>query len=789
MKFYLTLVGACAILCSAAATAPAHAGGLVHVPSVDSFFDAMAIDVAAGRQARYVSGDNHDGYFAGLTQGTGNGEGYVTRAGTQLLDYSSRSDGQLNERDGAAEQVLPWGHRLRHANGAHEEMALLSGRHAVAMNVRSERPGMLAIAPLLRAPGAISRIGDAVLVAPAPGETVFLALRADVPFRLDPGLVLRAEASATSFTVIAAVGESAEEALARAAAINAASAIDEEKAARHRQLTRSYLATSDAHYNRALNWARASAASFVVDEFGAGIWAGLPWFRDNWGRDTFIALPGTLLVAGQFEQAKAVLVNFARYQNLASPRDQEYGRIPNRVSKLAPTIYNTVDGTPWMLREALETIRYTGDRTLAARMLALAVPYFDGALANYVGADGLLAHDSADTWMDARIENREPWSARGPRAVEIQALWYTALQTGAELARMEGDHAHARQWSALADKVQRHFLAAFWDGAVMADRLREDGSRDVKTRPNQLMLLSIPLDGAARDFVPTPVQAKVLRNAASALLYPYGITSLADTDPYFHPRHENPAWHHKDAAYHQGTIWGWNAGFTVSALTRFGYQDHAWALTDNLGRQILGENVALPTLGAMSELLDALPLADGSLKASGTYAQSWSVAEYARNAYQDYLGFRPDLIANTLYFAPALPRAWTSLEARLPFGEEAANASLDVAISQTGAASRWQFKLHDAAARRLTLDLLDTRHRRQRVTFMLRAGASAILVSDGRRITLDGRPLRARVVQASYDAVIGKLAFRNPPPYVPANFPMLRTKDALQGVILRGEYR
>ncbi|MFL6710139.1 MAG: amylo-alpha-1,6-glucosidase [Massilia sp.] len=789
MKLYLTLVGACAILFSAAATAPAHGGELVHVPSVDAFFDAMAIDIAPGRQARYVSGDNHDGYFSGLTQGTGNGEGYVTRAGTQLLDYSSRYDGQLNEREGATEQVLPWGHRLHYSNGAREEMALLSGRHAVAMDVRSDRPGMLAIAPLLRAPGAISRIGNAVLVTPAPGDSVFVALRADIPFRLDPGLVLRAETSATSFTVIAAVGESAEEALARAAAINAASAIDEEKAARHRQLTRSYLATSDAHYNRALNWARASAASFVVDEFGAGIWAGLPWFRDNWGRDTFIALPGTLLVAGQFEQAKAVLVNFARYQNLAGPRDQEYGRIPNRVSKLAPTIYNTVDGTPWMLREALETIRYTGDRTLAARMLALAVPYFDGAMANYVGADGLLAHDSADTWMDARIDNREPWSARGPRAVEIQALWYTALQTGAELARMEGDHAHARQWSALADKVQRHFLAAFWDGAVMADRLREDGSRDVKTRPNQLMLLSIPLDGAARNFVPAPVQAKVLRNAASTLLYPYGITSLADTDPYFHPRHENPTWHHKDAAYHQGTIWGWNAGFTVSALTRFGYQDHAWALTDNLGRQILGENVALPTLGAMSELLDALPLADGSLKASGTYAQSWSVAEYARNAYQDYLGFRPDLIANTLYFAPALPRAWTSLEARLPFGEEAANASLDVAISQTGAASRWQFKLHDAAARRLTLDLLDTRYRRQRVTFMLRAGASTTLVSDGRRITLNGRPLRARVVQASYDAVIGKLTFRTPPPYVPANFPMLRTKDALQGVILRGEYR
>ncbi|MEJ7807187.1 MAG: amylo-alpha-1,6-glucosidase, partial [Telluria sp.] len=186
----------------------------------------------------------------------------------------------------------------------------------------------------------------------------------------------------------------------------------------------------DKEYNKALNWAKAASRMFVVEEFGAGIWAGLPWFRDNWGRDTFIALPGTLLVSGQFGDAKAVLSNFARYQNL-NRGDKEYGRIPNRVAAGDSIIYNTVDGTPWMLREALEYIRYTGDRRFAKQMYQLAVPYFDGAVANYMDSDGLLAHDAADTWMDARIGNKQPWSARGPRAVEIQALWYTALQTGA----------------------------------------------------------------------------------------------------------------------------------------------------------------------------------------------------------------------------------------------------------------------------------------------------------------------------------------------------------------------
>ncbi|MET0856658.1 MAG: amylo-alpha-1,6-glucosidase [Telluria sp.] len=740
------------------------------VPGVDAFFDAMAITVAPGQEAQFVSGDNLAGYFAGRTQSHGKGEGYVTREGTLFLDYASLVDGAVNDRAHSAEQVLPYGHRVRYPNGAAEEMALLSKQRALAMSVASPRAAILAIAPLLKETRSVRQEGDVVIVE---GVGQFAALAADQPIVLDQALTLRTVHPATSLTVVAAFGASAAEAAQRARHLAAADPIGAEKTARHAALTRSYLASSDAEYNKALNWAKASAGMFVVEEFGTGIWAGLPWFRDNWGRDTFIALPGTLLVSGQFEQAKAVLSNFARYQNLDA-RDKEYGRIPNRVLATEKTIYNTVDGTPWMLREALEYIRYTGDRQFAAQMYKLALPYFEGAIANYTDRQGLLSHDSADTWMDARIDNKQPWSARGPRAVEIQALWYTALQTGAYLARQAGDQAKAREWSALAAKVQRSFLSTFWDGAVMADRLREDGSRDMRVRPNQLMLVSIPLD----DFVPPAVQARVTRNAVSQLLYPYGIASLSQDDRYFHPRHENPDFHHKDAAYHQGTIWGWNAGFTVTALSRFGYQDLAWPLTQNLGRQILG----LGTLGTMSELLDALPDAAGKPTPSGTWAQSWSVAEYARNGYQDYVGFKPDLLANTLAFTPAIPAAWTSFYAVLPFGR-----GESVQVDYTP--GRWHFRLDGATARMVRFNFLNRDKSRSQVSFTLAAGQKATLLVGARGASLNGRKLAVRPMQASYAGVIGTLGFRQPARYDPARFPVLKSKDVLKGIVERGEYR
>ena len=756
--------------------------GAVDKPGVDAFFDAMAIRAAPGQQARFVAGDNLAGYFDAWTHSYDKGEGYVFKSGTVFHNYLSFVAGVQNDRTNASEEVLPWGHRVRYANGASEELALLSKRHALALRVSSPKDAVLALRALTKTAGAVTQADGIVTVAPGKGAAMFMALAGDRPFTLRENLTMETAAPAKSFTVIAAFGATALEARERARTLAQGDAIALEHRAMYEALTRSYLATSDAEYNKALNWAKASARMFVVEEYGAGIWAGLPWFRENWGRDTFIALPGTVLVAGEFADAKAVLANFARYQNLRTPRDKDYGRIPNRVSP-DEIIYNTVDGTPWMLREAVETIRYTGDRAFAAQMYRLAVPYFEGAIANYMDPDGLLRHAASDTWMDARIENptHQPWSDRGPHAVEIQALWYTALQSGAMLATQAGDETRAREWSALARKVQASFLRRFWDGDTMADRLRADGSRDTKLRPNQLMLASIPFD----DFVPGEVQAKVTRNAVSSLLYPYGIASLSQDDIYFHPRHENPAFHHKDAAYHNGTIWGWNAGFTVTALNRFGYQDLSWQLTQNLGRQILG----LGTLGSMSENLDALPRDDGSLTPTGTFAQSWSVAEYARNAYQDYVGFRPDLLANTLVFEPAVPTGWSGFGAVLPFG---AGEALDVdyvRVERARGGERWTFTLRGTTSRTLRMVYLNPDKSRSQVSFTLSPGKAATLSLEGRRAVLDGRALQVQAARPSYAAAIGKLDFVQPKAYRHQDFPMLKGRDVLRGIVERNEYR
>jgi len=88
-----------------------------------------------------------------------------------------------------------------------------------------------------------------------------------------------------------------------------------------------------------LRWAQFSLDALLTRQRGPGIWAGLPWFNNYWGRDTFISFEGALLVSGQFKQAKEVLRNFAAFQ-LSERSNPQVGRIPNRITNIhADTIH------------------------------------------------------------------------------------------------------------------------------------------------------------------------------------------------------------------------------------------------------------------------------------------------------------------------------------------------------------------------------------------------------------------------------------------------------------------
>jgi hypothetical protein len=300
-------------------------GGIMQLDA-QQLFDQMAIHLRRGQVAQYFFGDNLEGFYEGFTHRYAQGAGYLLHRRPLFRDFLSWCGDRLNDREVAEGAViLPYGVRHNHGPSWWDELMLLRRRRAVALRVYSRRPQTLALAPLLDVPR------EKMTVYPDAGGIILkhedLPLHAAVassqPFRHDGTTerdgffapIFRTAQEENEFTLYVGFGRDPEQALQNAVRLREQDGVRQHKQGLADLLTRSSLWSDHKDYNRALLWAKLSSLFLVVEEFGKGIWAGLPWFKDNWGRDTFIALPGTLLVSGQFEDAKEVIRNFLRWQN------------------------------------------------------------------------------------------------------------------------------------------------------------------------------------------------------------------------------------------------------------------------------------------------------------------------------------------------------------------------------------------------------------------------------------------------------------------------------------------
>jgi glycogen debranching enzyme len=408
-----------------------------------------------------------------------------------------------------------------------------------------------------------------------------------------------------------------------------------------------YLATDDAQLTDTLRWLMLTTDSLVTKQRGDGIYAGLPWFNEYWGRDSFIALPGATLVTGRFEEARAILVSFARFQEL-DPASRFYGRLPNIV-KPGSIDYHTTDGTPRWVIALRDYVRYTGDASIVGELYPHVRASIEGALANFTDASGYLLHADNETWMDARREpDKVSYSPRSTRANDIQALWYEQLRAGARFAADQQDADAAQRWTTAAERLRASFERDFVivSTAQVADHLDGHGERNLQQRPNALFALPMLEDAV--------VGARVLRSSWEALVYPWGVATLDQADPGFHPYHLAPERYHKDAAYHNGTVWPWLNGVAMQRMLESGQVELAWQLFASTNAIAATRGV----VGGLPENLDAYPHpGDAAPRLTGTYLQAWSNAEQLRLWYHGFLGVQPELDRGVVRVAPRAPRA------------------------------------------------------------------------------------------------------------------------------------
>jgi glycogen debranching enzyme len=412
----------------------------------------------------------------------------------------------------------------------------------------------------------------------------------------------------------------------------------------------------------------AAADAFVKrDGDSVQIWAAsMDWFLEEWGRDTFISLPGLLLTTGRFEDAKSVLRRFAAFE--------KGGLIPNKTDGKNAE-YNTADAPMWYVQAIKSYAEASGDWAFVDEMAPVVrrimAGYEKGASYErygrrnriYMDADGLVVTPAQATWMDADPEGRDkPVTPRNGKTVEINALWYANLRFLADLEARAGDAKAAAARGALADKVKASFNAKFWfetednrrawggTGGALRDVVEGDPHGDA-IRPNMLFAVS-----RGGDLLTPERRRAVVLAATRDLLTRKGPRTLSDRDGGYRARYDTskpPL--EKDLAYHQGTVWPWLMGAFAESLAQV-RRDMGWdeARTGAETRALLIpliEALAGVPEGSLPEVYDggesdpalksfslddpeglapAFRRAGPAQSRGGTRSQAWSVAEILR---------------------------------------------------------------------------------------------------------------------------------------------------------------
>lgn len=370
--------------------------------------------------------------------------------------------------------------------------------------------------------------------------------------------------------------------------------------------------------------------------------AGLPWFTD-WGRDTMIAFTGCVLSTRRFKKAEEILLTFAKYV--------DHGMVPNMFPDDGQDpLYNTVDASLWYFYAVHKYLEYNNtpeahsfiQNNIYPALKEISAAYQKGTLFSiYMEEDGLIHAGSGTdqvTWMDVRVGN---WvvTPRHGKPVEISALWYNALKVMENLATKFGED--ASHYTQLAEKVKTSFCEKFWnekDGCLY-DVIDDDCGHvnpnhtedifDASIRPNQIYAVALPYTMLDAD------KARSVVDVVKEILFVgVGLRSLDPAHEDYHPIYVGSL-PKRDAAYHQGTAWGFIVGGFITAYCNVYGRNEETAKKALEMIEPMKAHLYNNCVGSICEIFDG----DAPHNGRGCYGQAWSVGETLRCYTEDILPY------------------------------------------------------------------------------------------------------------------------------------------------------
>lgn len=266
-----------------------------------------------------------------------------------------------------------------------------------------------------------------------------------------------------------------------------------------------------------------------------------------------MALPGLTLSQGHKEDCIAVLDTAVR-------DFESSGLLEGRA--LPPT----ADAPLWFFYTLQELEAHIGQKELWAKygeaMKGVVEAYRRGFGDEVKMHDNGLVWASAErplTWMGTIIDG-QPLTPRRGYPVELQALWYNAVDYTLAVAKKQGDKEFVKEWKELPKRIKESFIAKFWleEEGYLADYVNYD---EVNKFIRCNMVVATGLDYTMLDEEKC---VRVLQTVREHLLTPRGLRTLSPRNLLYKSNY-NEDQRSQDLASRNGSAWVWPLAFYVKA--------------------------------------------------------------------------------------------------------------------------------------------------------------------------------------------------------------------------------
>ncbi len=328
-----------------------------------------------------------------------------------------------------------------------------------------------------------------------------------------------------------------------------------------------------------------------------GVFAGLPWFFQIWGRDQSISLKA-LILQKRYSFAKKIILDSIQHKDTT-------GRISNIITG-TPSTLGSADATGWLIiriSDFFSSIENDGQLKLYLSKqdvndIVTKIEAVIDELTRTRAKEGLVSNGALETWMDTKYDN----DTRSGERIEIQALQIAAYSTLYKLT-------NKKFYSALAESCAKQVRKKFWNGSYLTD-----GVGDETIRPNVFIAYY------CAPQILTPEEWKqCFDHAVSALWNQWGGLSTIDKK---NPLYTEVSTGQDVKSYHRGDSWFWLNNLSALCMHRLDKLRYKLEI-EKILRASTQEILYHGCIGHHSEISSSR-----ELHAEGCFSQAWSAALY-----------------------------------------------------------------------------------------------------------------------------------------------------------------